>query len=43
MFNPRKLFAEFLGTAILVFIAVGAATLAFGFHLTGLSFAAGSR
>jgi len=41
MFNPRKLFAEFLGTAILVFIAVGAATLAFGFHLTGLSFAAG--
>ena len=41
MFNPRKLLAEFLGTAILVFIAVGAATLSFGFHLAGLSFAAG--
>lgn len=41
MLNIRKLVAEFLGTAILVFIAVGAATLSFGFHLAGLSYAAG--
>lgn len=27
--NVRKLFAEFLGTAVLVFFAVGVATLSF--------------
>ncbi len=37
----RKLGAEFLGTGILVFIAVGTATEMIGFHLFGLSFAAG--
>jgi aquaporin Z len=37
----RKLAAEFLGTALLVFFAVGTATLAFGFHLDGGSIAAG--
>jgi aquaporin Z len=37
----RKLVAELLGTAILVFFAVGTATLAFGFHLQGGSAAAG--
>lgn len=37
----RKLVAELLGTAILVFFAVGTATLAFGFHLQGGSTAAG--
>ena len=37
----RKLAAEFLGTALLVFFAVGAATLAFGFGLHGGSVAAG--
>src|ERR1700729_3608328 len=31
----RKLAAEFLGTAVLVFIGVGAATLVFGFHEFG--------
>ena len=31
----RKLVAEFLGTAMLVFIGVGAATLVFGFHEFG--------
>src|ERR1700733_14086589 len=31
----RKLAAEFLGTAMLVFIGVGAATLVFGFHEFG--------
>jgi aquaporin Z len=41
MFDPRKLIAEFLGTAILVFAAVGTATLCFGFKLFGTSFAAG--
>ncbi|HXW35851.1 MAG TPA: aquaporin, partial [Acidimicrobiales bacterium] len=39
--RARPLFAEFLGTAILVFIAVGVATLSFGFKFTGLSVAAG--
>lgn len=39
--NMRKLFAEFLGTALLVFIAVGVATLSFGFGVTGNSFSAG--
>jgi aquaporin Z len=37
----RKLAAELLGTALLVFFAVGAATLAFGFQLHGGSIAAG--
>jgi aquaporin Z len=38
---PRKLAAELLGTAILVFFAVGTATLTFGFKLDGGSTAAG--
>jgi aquaporin Z len=37
----RKLVAEFVGTALLVIFAVGVATLAFGFNLTGDSVAAG--
>lgn len=37
----RKCAAEFLGTAILVFFAVGVATLMFGFKLAGASVAAG--
>jgi aquaporin Z len=37
----RKLGAEFLGTAILVFFAVGVATLMFGFRFAGTSMAAG--
>lgn len=37
----RKLTAEFLGTAVLVFFAVGTATLMFGFKLAGGSIAAG--
>lgn len=37
----RKLVAEALGTALLVFFAVGTATLAFGYKLTGTSTAAG--
>jgi aquaporin Z len=37
----RKLAAEFLGTAVLVFFAVGVATLMFGFKLDGASVAAG--
>jgi aquaporin Z len=39
--DMRKLFAEFLGTALLVFFAVGVATLSFGFGMTGDSFSAG--
>lgn len=39
--NARKLCAEFLGTAILVFIGAGAATLSFGFEITGSSKSAG--
>jgi aquaporin Z len=39
--NPRKLAAELLGTAVLVFFAVGVATLTFGFELTGSSKMAG--
>ena len=39
--DPRKLGAEFLGTLILVVVAVGVATETFGFKLFGLSFAAG--
>jgi aquaporin Z len=41
VFDPRKLIAEFIGTAILVFVAVGTATLSFGFKLFGTSFSAG--
>ena len=41
MFEVKKLIAEFLGTMVLVVIAVGVATESFGFHLFGLSFAAG--
>jgi len=37
----RKFAVEFLGTAILVFFAVGVATLMFGFKFTGASVAAG--
>jgi len=37
----RKLGAEFVGTAVLVYVAVGVATLSFGFGLAGSSFAAG--
>jgi aquaporin Z len=37
----RKLAVEFLGTAILVFFAVGVATLMFGFKFSGASVAAG--
>ena len=37
----RKFAAELLGTAVLVYFAVGAATLSFGFGTSGSSFAAG--
>ena len=37
----RKLVAEAVGTALLVFLAVGVATLSFGFKLTGSSTSAG--
>src|SRR5947209_15440020 len=37
----RKLVAEALGTALLVFVGVGVATLSFGFKLEGLSPSAG--
>jgi aquaporin Z len=39
--NLRKLFAEMLGTAVLVFFGVGVATLSFGFKLAGASPSAG--
>lgn len=39
--EPRKLVAEALGTALLVFVAVGVATLSFGYGLAGRSVAAG--
>ncbi len=39
--QPRKLLAEALGTALLVFFAVGVATAAFGFEFTGASTSAG--
>jgi aquaporin Z len=39
--NARKLVAETAGTALLVFFAVGVATLSFGFGMTGSSVAAG--
>jgi aquaporin Z len=41
MFNAKKLAAEFVGTAVLVFIAVGVATENFGFKIFGSSLAAG--
>lgn len=41
MLDYRKLVAEFLGTLVLVVIAVGVATESFGFKLFGLSFSAG--
>ena len=37
----KKLVAEFVGTAVLVVIAVGVATESFGFHLRGIGFSAG--
>jgi aquaporin Z len=37
----RRLFAEFLGTALLVIFAVGTATLSFGFKFAGASVSAG--
>ncbi|MDQ6697213.1 MAG: aquaporin [Actinomycetota bacterium] len=39
--DARKLAAEVLGTALLVFFAVGTATLSFGFKLAGASMSAG--
>jgi len=39
--NPRSLFSEGLGTALLVFFGVGTATLTFGFKVTGTSMSAG--
>lgn len=39
--HARKLLAEWFGTGILVFFAVGVATLSFGFNLTGASYSAG--
>ncbi len=41
MLDARKLIAEFIGTFILVFVAVGTATLSFGFRLFGTSYSAG--
>ena len=39
--KPRALFAEFLGTALLVFFGAGTATLSFGFKFAGMSRSAG--
>jgi aquaporin Z len=39
--KAKKLIAELLGTALLVFFAVGVATLSFGFKLAGASTSAG--
>src|SRR6058998_695514 len=39
--DVRKLVAEAVGTALLVFFAVGVATLSFGFGFTGSSTSAG--
>lgn len=39
--NARKLCAEMLGTALLVFFGVGVATLSFGFKLAGVTPSAG--
>ena len=41
MLELRKLLAEFLGTLVLVVVAVGVATESFGFKLHGLSYSAG--
>ncbi len=41
MFDLKKLLAELIGTFVLVVVAVGVATLSFGFHLAGLSTSAG--
>ena len=41
--SVRKLAAEAVGTALLVIFAVGAATLSFGFGLTGSSTSAGEE
>ena len=37
----RKLFAEALGTGLLVFFGVGVATITFGLHFQGISPSAG--
>ena len=39
--NIRSLVAEALGTALLVFLAVGTATLTFGYRFAGSSGSAG--
>lgn len=39
--KPRSMFAEFLGTALLVFFGAGTATLSFGFKIAGTSLSAG--
>lgn len=39
--DARKLFAEMLGTGLLVFFGVGVATLSFGFNMAGASPSAG--
>ena len=39
--RTRKLVAEFIGTFMLVFFAVGVATLSFGFKVFGTSVSAG--
>jgi aquaporin Z len=39
--NTRKLVTEFVGTFLLVFFAVGVATLSFGFKFAGMSVSAG--
>jgi aquaporin Z len=41
VFDIRKLIAEGVGTALLVFFAVGVSTLSFGFNVSGQSQAAG--
>jgi aquaporin Z len=41
VFEIRRLVAEGVGTALLVFFAVGVATLSFGFNVAGQSLAAG--
>jgi len=39
--KPRAMFAEMLGTALLVFFGAGTATLSFGFKIAGMSTSAG--
>jgi aquaporin Z len=41
MEEPRKLLAELIGTALLVFFGAGVATMSFGFGATGSSISAG--